>query len=83
MSLFRPRATAFGGRTPPQRWLSKDWLDHRPGRLNGDFTVEQSAVAGHGVIIEKPPFVGRFLSRLFFEQVAFSLVAHGVATQRS
>ena len=51
----------------------EDRLDHRPGGLNRVLTGEERSVAGHGVAQE--PLVGRFLSRLFFDQVEFSLVA--------
>ena len=56
--------------------VRKDRLDHRPGGLNRVFTGEERAVASHGVGQE--PLVGRFLARLFFEQVEFSLVADEV-----
>ena len=45
----------------------KDRIDHRPSGLNRVFTREECSIAGHGVAQE--PFVGRFLSRLFFEKV--------------
>ena len=51
----------------------KDWIDHRPGGLNRVLTGEKRAVAGHGVAQE--PLVGRFLARLFIEQVKLALVA--------
>ena len=52
----------------------KDWIDHRPCCLNCVLTGEERSIAGHGVAQE--PLVGRFLSRLFFDQVEFSLLAN-------
>ena len=54
--------------------VRKDRLDHRPGGLNRVLTSEERAVASHGVA--QQPLVGRFLSRLFFEQIKLSLVAN-------
>ena len=71
ISLFRPPSAALVGKRSEVGL--KDWLDHRPGGLDRVFTGEERAVAGHGVAQE--PLVGRFLSRLFFDQVEFSLVA--------
>jgi hypothetical protein len=51
----------------------KNWLDHRPRGLNCFLTSEERPVADHGVA--QQPLVGRFLSRLLFDQVEFSLVA--------
>ena len=50
----------------------KNRIDHRPGGLNRVFTGEKRSIAGHG--ITQKPLVGCFLSRLFFDQVEFSLV---------
>ena len=50
----------------------KDRIDHRPGGLNRVFTREECSVTQHGVA--QKSLVGRFLSRLFFDQVEFSLV---------
>ena len=51
----------------------QDRVDHRPGGLNRVLTGEERAVAGHGVA--QKPLVGRFLSRLFINQVELALVA--------
>ena len=51
----------------------EDWIDHRPGGLDRVLAGEERSVAGHGVAQE--PLVGRFLSRLFFDQIEFSLIA--------
>jgi hypothetical protein len=51
----------------------QDWIDHFPGSLNCVLTCEEGAIACHSVAQE--PLVRRFLSRLFFDQVEFSLVA--------
>ena len=52
----------------------ENWLDNRPGGLNGVLAGEERTVAGHGVT--QKPLVGRFLSRLFFNQVEFFLIAN-------
>ena len=50
----------------------KDWIDHRPSGLDRVLTGEERSIADHGVA--QKPLVGRFLSRLFFEQVELSLL---------
>ena len=72
VGLFRPPTAGLVGEG--RVVVLKDWFDHRPGGLDGDFAGEKRAITGHGVVQE--PFVGRFRSSLFFEQVKFSLVAH-------
>ena len=51
----------------------KNWLNHRPSGLNCFLTSEECAVAGHG--IAQQPLIGRFFTRLLFDQIEFSLVA--------
>ena len=70
VSLFRPPTAALVGASPVVRF--KDRLDHRPGGLDRVLAGEERSIAGHGVA--QKPLVGRFLSRLFFEQVELSLV---------
>ena len=53
--------------------ILEDGLLHRPGRFDRFLAREKSPVADHCVAQE--PLVGRLLSRLFFGQVGFSLVA--------
>ena len=67
---FGPQLSAPVGSNPVVRL--KDWIDHRPGGLDRVLTGEERSIAGHGVA--QKPLVGRFLSRLFFEQVELSLL---------
>src|SRR5512135_458500 len=71
ISLFRSPATAFVGAGPAGGL--KDRVDHRPGGLNRVLSGEERSIASHG--ISQKPLVGRFLSRLLFNQIEFLLVS--------
>src|SRR5664280_3803 len=70
VSLFRPPTS-----TPVGTSLVvplKDWVNYRPGGFHRVLTSEECSIAAQGVAQE--PLVGRFLPRLFLEQVEFSLL---------
>jgi len=71
ISLFRPPAAGLVGVNPVV--LFEDRIDHRPGGLNRILAGKKRAIAGHGGT--QQPLVGRFLSRLFIQQVELALVA--------
>ena len=71
IGLFRSPTAALVG-TNAVVFL-KNGIDHRPGGFDRILAGEERTVAGHRVTEE--PLVGGFLSRLFFSQIEFSLIA--------
>jgi len=69
VSLFRSPAAALVGASPVVG--PKNWIDHCPRGLNRAFTRKERSIADHGVA--QKPLVGRFLSRLIFEEVELTL----------
>ena len=68
--FWSPTAARIG---PNPSVFLEDRIDYHPRRFDRVFTGEQRAVADHRVAQE--PLVGGFLSRLFFNQVKFALIA--------
>src|SRR5271169_6809832 len=71
VSFLRPPSESLVGPNPMV--CLQDWIDPGPGGLHRILTGEERSIAGHG--IAQKPFIGRFLSRLLFQQVELSLFA--------
>jgi hypothetical protein len=71
ISLFRTPSVSLVRANPVVNF--EDRIDHRPSCFNRVLAREECAVAGHGVA--QKPFVGRFLSGPFFQQVKLSLLS--------
>ena len=70
-ACFGPQLPALVRANPVM--VLKDRINHRPGGLDRVLAGEERSVAGHRVA--QQPLVGRFLSRLFIQQVELALVA--------